>query len=102
MKNYQLTPEADQNLLEIVDYVAADSVTAAISVLDEFEATFPKLGETPGLGHYREELLPQSYRFFSVYSYLIVYRWEKRPIEIVAIIHGARDLGRQFERRGIK
>lgn len=102
MKNYKLTPEADENLLEIIDYIAADSVTAAVSVLNEFEKTFPKLGESPGLGHYREELLPQSYRFFAVYSYLVVYRWENHPIEIIAIIHGARDLARQFERRGIK
>jgi plasmid stabilization system protein ParE len=102
MENYTLTREAEQDLTDIVAYIASDSVNAAENVLSEFEATFPKLGDMPGLGHFREELLPQSYRFHSVYSYLVVYRWERTPIEIIAIIHGGRDLGIAFQRRGIK
>lgn len=78
--NYELTAEARKNILEIVDYIAEDNVVAALNVLDDLERTFPRLGETPGIGHYREDLLPNSYRFYLVHSYLIVYRWQQVPV----------------------
>lgn len=31
-------------------------------------------------------------RFFPVYSYLIVYRPEAKPLQIVAMLHGSREL----------
>jgi len=31
-------------------------------------------------------------RFFSVYSYLIVYRPETKPLQVVTILHGSRDV----------
>jgi plasmid stabilization system protein ParE len=31
-------------------------------------------------------------RFFSVYSYLIVYRPEPKPLQVVTILHGSRDV----------
>jgi plasmid stabilization system protein ParE len=42
--------------------------------------------------HFRLDLLDQRYRFLTVYSYVIAYRWEAQPIEIIAVIHGARNL----------
>jgi len=35
-------------------------------------------------------------RFWSVYKYLIVYRPERKPLEILRIIHGMRDLPREL------
>jgi len=77
----------------IWQYVAADrSIEAAnvtvASIYDECQ----KLGEMPGIGHYRQELLDQTYRFWSAGKYLIVYRWQVRPIDVIAVVHGARDL----------
>jgi len=31
-------------------------------------------------------------RFFPLYSYLIVYRPETKPLQVVAILHGRRDV----------
>lgn len=56
MKNYLLTPEAETNLLDIIDVISIDSPDAADRVLNEFTETFQLLSETPGIGHYREEL----------------------------------------------
>lgn len=53
----------------------------------------------PGLGHFREDLLDQRYRFWAIHSYLIVYRWETKPLEIISIVHGARDLAAFFANR---
>jgi antitoxin ParD1/3/4/toxin ParE1/3/4 len=101
MKNHILTPEAETNLLDIIDFIATDNPDAAERVLLEFEQTFELLGSTPGAGHFREDLLNKRHRFFSLYSYLIVYRWEQSPIQVIALVHGARDLEAYFNRRGI-
>jgi plasmid stabilization system protein ParE len=31
-------------------------------------------------------------RFWTVYSYLIIYRAEARPLEIVRVLHASRDI----------
>ena len=38
-------------------------------------------------------------KFFSVYSYLIVYRPGTKPLRIVSILHGRRDLGQTLKNR---
>ncbi len=42
------------------------------------------------MGHYHEELLDRRYRFWNFYSYVVCYVWEKKPIQIIAVLHGAR------------
>ncbi len=51
------------------------------------------------MGHYREDLLPKDYRFWTLYPYVIAYRWKCKPIQIIAFVHGARDLNAFFEGR---
>ncbi len=50
------------------------------------------LAGRPGAGHWRKDLTDESVKFFSVYSYLIVYRPETSPLQVVAILHGRRDV----------
>jgi plasmid stabilization system protein ParE len=92
MKPFVLTPSAERDLNEIWDYIASDSLDAADRVLAALEETFDRLAGQPGLGHYREEFADRTVRFTSVYSYLVVYRWEPRPLQILRILHGARDV----------
>jgi hypothetical protein len=40
-----------------------------------------KLAKTPTVGHWREELADKRHRFLLVYSYLIVYRHETKPLQ---------------------
>jgi len=37
-------------------------------------------------------LTDEPVKFFPVYSYLIVYRPETNPLQVVAILHGRRDV----------
>jgi antitoxin ParD1/3/4/toxin ParE1/3/4 len=101
MTNHVLTPTAQHDLVEIIEYIAAENPNAAVRVRDEFQLAFMNLGDNPGMGHYREDLLDQRHKFWNVYSYVIVYRWQVKPIQILSVIHGARDLARQFHRRGL-
>jgi plasmid stabilization system protein ParE len=57
------------------------------------------LAGNPGAGHWRRDLTEEPVRFFSVYAYLIVYRPEKNPLQVVAILHGRRDVEKLLEDR---
>lgn len=92
MKLFVLTPQAEHDLNEIWDYIAGGNIEAADRVLDVLDATFSKLVKTPGIGHKRDELADQRHRFFLVYSYLIVYRYETNPLQIIRVLHAARDV----------
>jgi antitoxin ParD1/3/4 len=46
----------------------------------------------PGQGHTRKDLTDLPVLFWPVGSYLIVYDPEKRPLEILRVLHGARDV----------
>jgi plasmid stabilization system protein ParE len=53
----------------------------------------------PALGHVREDLTAQPLRFWTVGVYLVIYRAERTPIEIVAVTRGGRDIPRLLRRR---
>ena len=89
---YVLTPLAEQDLIDIWDHIASANLRAAKRVLERLETAIAKLAERPRIGHFREDPADRRQRFFLVYSYLIVYRPESRPIQIVRILHAARDV----------
>ena len=91
-RRFVLTPEARSDLESILLYIAEDSPDAAERVRLELYEGLQKLARFPGLGHYHDELLSRKYRFWNFYSYVVVYAWEARPIRVVSIVHGARDL----------
>jgi plasmid stabilization system protein ParE len=93
-RGYSLTPEARGNVDEICAFVAQDSIDAAIRVLEALEHAFELLGTAPDIGHKREDLTTRPVKFWSVYSYLIVYDPATAPLSILAVLHGARDLER--------
>lgn len=93
MSPYALTPKAAEDLDEIWDYVAEDkSPSRADAVTERIRESIELVALTPGMGHGREDLADESLRVWPVYSYLIVYRPEQRPIEIVRILGGYQDI----------
>ena len=95
MKPYKLMPAAEEDLAEIVDRIAEDSPRNARKVFDKIHADAKKLAEMPLIGHTREDITDKPLRFWAVYSWLIVYRPETSPLEILRIVHGARDLAHE-------
>jgi plasmid stabilization system protein ParE len=91
-KRFALTPQAQSDLFAIWDYIADDSLTKADRMRDQLFRAFQKLANMPGMGHYREDLADRRHRFWPVYSYLIVYRDKTDPLQIIAIVHGTREL----------
>ena len=89
---YQLTPSAQQDVDQITDFIAEDSVEAALRVHDALEEAFRHLAEMPGMGHTRADLTVRPVKFWSVYSYLVVYDPASTPLTVVAVLHGTRDV----------
>ena len=95
----QLSKRAERDLDDIWSYIAQDDPRAADRVQDEIYAALALLGRHPRAGHTREDAGRANYRFWSVYSYLIVYRLHGRKVIVVRIVSGARDLRRLFRRK---
>ena len=95
---YVLTPEAHAHIDEIGAYIAADSVDAALKVYDALEEAFGLLAGRPGFGHSRQDLTDRPLKFWSVLSYLVVYDPESRPLTIIAVLYGARDVEKLLKR----
>ena len=89
---FVLTPEAKRDLKEIFLDISEDSLDTAERLRSEFYERLQNLGRSPGIGHYHEELLSRQYRFWNFYSYVVVYVWEARPVQVIAVVHGARDV----------
>jgi plasmid stabilization system protein ParE len=51
-----------------------------------------RLAEMPELGHFREDLADEPLRFWPVHSYLIIYRPDRKPLEVVRVLSGYRDI----------
>ena len=92
-RRYTLAPEAARDLVEIWRYLRRESgQETAGRVESVIRSKFAYLAEFPRAGHWRRDLTSADVRFFAVYSYLIVYRPESKPLEIVSILHGSRDV----------
>lgn len=92
MSGYVLSADATLDLDDIWEYIAADSMDAADRWIGKLFDAFEALGRNPGMGHKREDLTAHPVLFWPAGSYLVVYRAERLPIEIVAVTRGGRDI----------
>jgi len=84
-------PQAITDLAEIWDFIADDSEGRADTFIDLLDRKIHTLARRPNIGRAREEL-----RSFPVGRYIIFYRAISKGIEIVRVLHGARDLETLF------
>ncbi len=98
MKAYRLTPKAEEDLFTIWSYIAPENLEAADRLeADIFEA-FQRLADRPDLGHFRRDLTEKPVRFFPVRrNYLIVYDPASEPLEVLRVLHAARDVPPHLE-----
>ncbi len=90
MSQYRVSEAASADLEEIWVFIAEDDPHAADRFIRDIVSRFPKLASMPHLGRSREEL-SHRLRSFPVAHYVIFYRPIQDGIEIVRILHGARD-----------
>jgi plasmid stabilization system protein ParE len=101
--SYQLTPRALDNLDEIWIFIAQDKISAADRVEAAILSACYRLARHPLLGTKRTEITGKPVRFWTVPrypNYIVVYRPETRPLQVVAIVHGMRNLKQLLDEPG--
>lgn len=91
---YEFSPEAENDLIEIAAFIAADNPTAARKLVADIYEACETLAQMPSLGHRRKDLTPDpEILFFCVRDYyLVIYRKGTAPLQIARVLHGARDI----------
>jgi antitoxin ParD1/3/4 len=103
MSLYLLTPQAEDDLFDIWSYIAQDNLDAANRVEAQIYAACAFLASTPQAGHVRLDLTDRSVRFWTLphfSHYVIVYDPACQPLQIIRILHGARDIPRRLGSSG--
>lgn len=85
------TVRAEEDLDEIWFYIALDNVAAADNLLDDIDSSCQLLAVQPQAGRLRPELAPEL-RSFPVGRYVMFYRPRDDGIEVVRVLHSARDI----------
>lgn len=86
---------ADEDLIDIWNYIAASSPMAADRVLDAIEARWEQPALYPASGVSRVDIGP-GIRHLTSGQYLTLYRVSAQSIEILRVIHGRRQIDRQL------
>lgn len=95
MSEFQFTPQATDDLLDIWAFVARDNPEAADRVERAIFQACDLVASSPLAGQIRTDLTHLPVRFWVVHpysNYLIVYDPETKPLQVIRIIHGARNL----------
>jgi plasmid stabilization system protein ParE len=72
---YYLSHEGENDIDEIITYIAQENPLAAHKFLDSLYDAMEKLSDNPYLGHSREDLTDKPVKFWSFkWHYLIIYK----------------------------
>ncbi len=101
MNRCLFTPLALQDLIDIHDHIAADNPEAALRLVERLDQRCEGLADMPGMGRRRDDLSP-TLRSVPEGSYVLFYRPlpDGSGVEILRVLHGARDLPSLFEEQG--
>ena len=95
MSRYILQPHVLPELEEIWEYIRGFNEAAAWRVVDAAFETFQTLAESPFIGVKFSGRKPGGIRFLPITqfpTYLVFYRPQEDFVEILHVLHGARDL----------
>jgi len=90
-----VSPRARADLFDIAGYISENNPSAADRLLTRFSERFEQLAERPLLGRPRFDIRPDI-RSVPIDRYVIFYRPVRDGIEVVRVLHSARDVTRLF------
>jgi toxin ParE1/3/4 len=96
MNQIRVSAAAKSDLEDIWLYIAQDNPEMADKFVGAIVSRFPKLAARPLTGRQREEL-SADLRSFPIGHHIIFYRPLEQGVEIVRVLHGARDLPPLFD-----
>jgi toxin ParE1/3/4 len=92
-----LTATACRHLRAIHDYIAKDSAHYADRMVDRILRCAQQLADFPMLGAVVEKYEQDDVREILQHPYRIIYRVKPDQVDVLAVIHGARQLPRSLE-----
>jgi len=102
MSRFALTPLAKADIFNIWSFIARDNEDAADRVEQEIYNACAFLAEAPLRGHCRPDLTGRPMRFWTLPrypSYTVVYLPETAPLQVLAVLHGKRNIPRILKQR---
>jgi toxin ParE1/3/4 len=90
VSDYALHPDAADDIDDIWEFVANESLDAADHVVTDIFEAIATLAVSPGQGHRRPDLTTAPLLFWRVHDFLIAYAPDEQPLWVVAVIHGRR------------
>jgi len=93
---YVLSEEADRDISDIFDFSAQTfGYVQAAEYMLSLEACLLRLVDNPALGRERNEIRA-GLRSVALASHVVFYRVDDTSVRVVRVLHGSRDLPRQF------
>jgi toxin ParE1/3/4 len=84
------SPSSRQDLIQILEYISQDNPGAALRHVERLEEECWLPARNPEMGTLRNDLLP-NLRAWSMGNYVIFFRPTADGIDVVRVVHGARD-----------
>lgn len=97
MASFRLTPDAIDDLEAIWSFIFKDDPGAADAVEEGIRLACAMLAKRPLIGRVRRDLTTLPVHFWTIprhSNYIIVYKPDSEPIEIVRVLHGMRNIKR--------
>lgn len=88
-------PLAASDILDIWDYIADDSIEQADRWVDRLDEKLELIATQPLIGRARDEL-EEGLRSFPFGRYVIFYALVEGGVDVVRVLHGARDIDEIF------
>jgi toxin ParE1/3/4 len=99
MKRFVLSDDADDDLQTIKRHLLSEGGTPLVRmVFTKLKSAMRMLASHPYAGHSREDLTNEVVCFWPVFSYLIVYDPQSKPLGIARILHASQDVAQIFLR----
>lgn len=92
MAKVTYAPLANDDLAEIVSFIAQDNPNAARNWLRKIRETCSLLATNPAMGEQRADFGVAGCRSFTLGNYVVFFRRLGDGVEIARIVHGSRDL----------
>ncbi len=96
MARLVIAPRARADLIDIGRHIGAANPAAADRLIQRFGDTFERLSERPLSGRPRADIRP-NLRSVPIDRYVIFYPPMENGVEIVRVLHSARDVAPLFE-----
>lgn len=100
-RRVRVFPDADRDIDGHIAFIARERPEAAIRFIDAVATTFDHIASMPGMGRAREYRNPRLVELrmvpaSGVENFLVFYLVMTRTVDIVRVLHAARNIGRIF------